>query len=184
MSTRCGRIFRRCSRRYMASRWSTWTTPPPRRSRGSVIRAMEQFYCEDCANIHRGVHELSERATDVLRVFARQGAAVPERARCGRDCLRAWHYGRRSTWWRRATDANSSAADDEIVDQRHGAPLQHRSLAMLCELPGAKLRVIPITRQRGIAAGRIRTAARSQDQVGLHRACLQCPGHRQPGAAR
>jgi cysteine desulfurase/selenocysteine lyase len=36
------------------------TTQKPRR----VMRALEQFYCEDCANIHRGVHQLSERATE------------------------------------------------------------------------------------------------------------------------
>ncbi len=29
----------------------------------SVIRAIEHFYSEDCSNIHRGVHELSMRAT-------------------------------------------------------------------------------------------------------------------------
>ncbi len=29
----------------------------------SVIDAIIQFYMLDCANIHRGVHELSERAT-------------------------------------------------------------------------------------------------------------------------
>src|SRR5215472_10109988 len=29
----------------------------------SVINAERDFYLHDCANIHRGVHELSERAT-------------------------------------------------------------------------------------------------------------------------
>ena len=35
------------------------TTQKPR----SVIEALHRFYEEDCANIHRGVHLLSERAT-------------------------------------------------------------------------------------------------------------------------
>ena len=30
----------------------------------SVIQTLQRFYCEDCANIHRGVHELSARATE------------------------------------------------------------------------------------------------------------------------
>src|SRR5713101_3790740 len=29
----------------------------------AVIQAEERFYLNDCSNIHRGVHELSERAT-------------------------------------------------------------------------------------------------------------------------
>src|SRR5437016_4570418 len=37
------------------------TTQKPR----SVIDAIVRFYTEDCSNIHRGVHLLSERATRV-----------------------------------------------------------------------------------------------------------------------
>ena len=36
------------------------TGQTPRR----VIEAMGKFYLEDCANVHRGVHELSQRATE------------------------------------------------------------------------------------------------------------------------
>ncbi len=36
------------------------TGQTPRR----VIEAMSKFYLEDCANVHRGVHELSQRATE------------------------------------------------------------------------------------------------------------------------
>lgn len=36
------------------------TTQTPR----AIIAAMRKFYEEDCANVHRGVHELSQRATD------------------------------------------------------------------------------------------------------------------------
>ena len=29
-----------------------------------VIDAVRKFYLEDCANVHRGVHELSQRSTE------------------------------------------------------------------------------------------------------------------------
>src|ERR1700683_180061 len=41
----------------------------------SVLDAMNRFYCEDCANVHRGVHELSQRAThcyDCSRIKVQQ----------------------------------------------------------------------------------------------------------------
>src|SRR6266576_1952502 len=30
----------------------------------AVLEAMERFYTEECSNVHRGVHNLSERATE------------------------------------------------------------------------------------------------------------------------
>src|SRR3972149_7135901 len=47
----------------------------------AVLEAMGRFYAEECANVHRGVHLLSQRATDdyeAARVQAQQflGAAA------------------------------------------------------------------------------------------------------------
>ena len=39
----------------------------------AVIDAIRHFHEVDCANIHRGVHELSQRSTARLRRDARQG---------------------------------------------------------------------------------------------------------------
>ena len=50
---------------FTASRWSTSITPPPRRSRSGDRRDRLTYYEADNANIHRGVHLLSERATEV-----------------------------------------------------------------------------------------------------------------------
>jgi hypothetical protein len=49
-----------------ATRWPTSTTPPPRRCRRPVLDAMRHFEAHDRANIHRGVHTLSQRATDAF----------------------------------------------------------------------------------------------------------------------
>ena len=46
-----------------ASRSSTSITPPPRHKPQAVIDAVTRFYSAENANIHRGVHYLSERAT-------------------------------------------------------------------------------------------------------------------------
>ena len=47
------------------SGWSTSTMPPRRRSRGSVIDALSHYYEAENGNIHRGVHYLSETATEL-----------------------------------------------------------------------------------------------------------------------
>ena len=46
-----------------------------------MLEAMEAFYETSYANVHRGVYELAERATEGLET-AREGPRAPERA-CG-----------------------------------------------------------------------------------------------------
>ena len=60
----CARISRSCDRRCAASRWSISTTPPPRQKPQCVIDAEVAYYSQTNANVHRGVHTLSQRATD------------------------------------------------------------------------------------------------------------------------
>ena len=110
----------------------------------AVIRALEQFYCEDCSNIHRGVHQLSERATECYE--------------CSRGKLQRWLNARDTAeiiFVRGATEAINLVAhtygrkfigpDDEIVI----SAMEHHSnivpWQILREMTGAKLRVIPIT---------------------------------------
>ncbi len=109
----------------------------------AVIDAMRKFYLEDCANVHRGVHELSQRATDdyegartAVQKFI--GAAEPEEiiyTRGTTDALNlvAHSYGR----------THVQGGDEVII-----STLEHHSnivpWQILCDERGATLRVIPI----------------------------------------
>jgi cysteine desulfurase / selenocysteine lyase len=116
------------------------TTQKPR----SVVHALEKFYCEDCANIHRGVHLLSERATECYECSRGKvqrfinagdiGEVVFVRGTTEAINLVAASYGRRFIH-----------EGDEIII----SAMEHHSnivpWQLLCEQTGARLRVIPIT---------------------------------------
>ena len=109
----------------------------------AVIDAMRKFYLEDCANVHRGVHKLSQRATDdyegartAVQKFI--GAAESEEVIYTggtTDALNlvAHSYGR----------THVHAGDEVII-----STLEHHSnivpWQILCDERGATLRVIPI----------------------------------------
>jgi cysteine desulfurase/selenocysteine lyase len=109
----------------------------------SVIETIRQFYTADCSNIHRGVHELSERSTyayeDARARIARhinaasQNEIVFVRGTTEGINLVAQTYGRKHV----------GAGDEVIV-----SALEHHSnivpWQLLCEDRGAKLRVIPM----------------------------------------
>lgn len=109
----------------------------------SVIDAVRRFYEADCANIHRGVHELSQRST-----VAYEGARTKARrflnARADSSIIfvRGATEGINlvsSSWGRK----NIKAGDEIIV-----SALEHHSnivpWQMLCQEKGAVLRVIPM----------------------------------------
>ncbi|MBI4213049.1 MAG: cysteine desulfurase [Chloroflexi bacterium] len=110
----------------------------------SVIDAVVRYYREENANIHRGIHYLSERATADYEAARRHiarfiNAPDPRETIFVRGTteainLVAHSYGRRFIH-----------ADDEIVI----SAMEHHSnivpWQLLCEQTGAKLRVIPIT---------------------------------------
>ncbi len=116
------------------------TTQKPRQ----VISAMERFYCEDCANIHRGVHLLSERATECYECSRGKvqrflnagdiGEIVFVRGATEAINLVAQTYGRKFI-----------QEGDEIII----TAMEHHSnivpWQILCEYTGAQLKVIPIT---------------------------------------
>jgi cysteine desulfurase / selenocysteine lyase len=109
----------------------------------SVINAITRFYQEDCSNIHRGVHLLSERATrayEDVRLTAQQfiHASNPAEVIFVRGTteainLVAQSYGR----------AHVQAGDAVLI-----SAMEHHSnivpWQMLCEEKGAKLHVIPM----------------------------------------
>jgi len=113
-----------------------------------VLDAMRAFYENDYANIHRGVYELSERATRMhdearAKVARLLGAADPREIVFTRNAteainLVAWSWGR--THLRRGDEVLVTALE-------HHANLVPWQL--LCEERGARLRVAPID-DRGV----------------------------------
>jgi cysteine desulfurase / selenocysteine lyase len=110
----------------------------------AVIDRLTTFYAHENANVHRGVHLLSERATDAYEDARRTvcrflNAADPREIVFVRGTteainLVAQSYGR-----------SHVAPGDEIVI----TTMEHHSnivpWQMLCEQTGARLRVVPIT---------------------------------------
>jgi cysteine desulfurase/selenocysteine lyase len=108
-----------------------------------VIESLRRFYEGDCANIHRGVHELSERATaayEDARVRVRQfiNAGKHEEVVFVRGTTEAINLVA-ATWGR-----NNVHKGDEIII----SSLEHHSnivpWQILCQETGAILRWIPI----------------------------------------
>lgn len=116
------------------------TTQKPR----AVIDAIRRYYENDNANIHRGVHELSVRATDAYEgargtVQRFLHAAAPEEVVFVRGATEAINLVAQS-WGR----GHVRAGDEVLVS----AMEHHSNLVpwqMLCAETGAMLRIIPIT---------------------------------------
>jgi cysteine desulfurase/selenocysteine lyase len=109
----------------------------------AVIDAIRKFYEVDCANIHRGVHELSQRSTAAYEE-TRTKAKRFLNARSKNEIIfvRGTTEGINlvtSSWGRH----NVSEGDEIVI-----SALEHHSnivpWQMLCEEKGAKLRVIPM----------------------------------------
>jgi len=113
----------------------------------AVIDAIRRFHEVDCANIHRGVHELSQRSTAAYEE-TRSKTRRFLNARTKEECIfvRGTTEGINlvaSSWGRR----NVKAGDEIII-----SAMEHHSnivpWQMLCEETGATLRVIPMN-ERG-----------------------------------
>lgn len=109
----------------------------------AVIDAIRKFYEVDCANIHRGVHELSQRSTEAYEQ-TRTKVKRFLNAKSNKEIIfvRGTTEGINlvtQTWGRRTLREG-----DEIII----AGLEHHSnivpWQMLCEEKAARLRVIPI----------------------------------------
>ncbi len=111
-----------------------------------VINAVSDYYLHDNANVHRGVHRLSQRATD-----AYEGA---------RDKVRAFvnaQSDKEIIFVRGATEAVNLIAQsfvrpklspgDEILISHMEHHANIVPWQMLCEQTGAQLKVIPMTEQ-------------------------------------
>ncbi len=113
----------------------------------AVVEAIRRFHEVDCANIHRGVHELSQRSTaayeetraKVRRFLHAQSSDELIFVRGATEGINLVA----STWGRK----NLRAGDEIVI-----SAMEHHSnivpWQMLCEERGAKLRVVPMN-ERG-----------------------------------
>ena len=116
------------------------TTQKPRR----VLEALERFYVNECSNVHRGLHELSSRATadfegarDLVQRFI--GAADRREIVFTRGTTESINLVARS-WG----EENVGAGDEILL-----TTMEHHSnivpWQLLCERRGARIVVAPVT---------------------------------------
>jgi cysteine desulfurase/selenocysteine lyase len=109
----------------------------------AVIEAEELFYRRDCSNIHRGVHELSERATKSYE-DARLKAQRFVNARDSKEII----FVRGTTEAINLVAATFGRTNVQAGDEILITAMEHHSnivpWQILCEEKGAKLRVAPI----------------------------------------
>ena len=109
----------------------------------AVIEAIRKFYEVDCANIHRGVHELSQRSTaayEQTRAKAKQ--FLNARSKTELIFVRGTTEGINlvaQTWGRKCVKAGDEIIVSAMEHHSNIVPWQ-----MLCEEKGAALRVIPM----------------------------------------
>jgi cysteine desulfurase/selenocysteine lyase len=110
----------------------------------AVIEAIRKFHEVDCANIHRGVHELSQRSTAAYEgTRAKMKRFLNARSKSELIFVRGTTEGINlvaSSWGHK----NVREGDEIVI-----SAMEHHSnivpWQMLCEATGATLRVIPIS---------------------------------------
>lgn len=110
----------------------------------AVIDALVHYYTHDNANIHRGVYELSQRATDAYEAARSQvarllGTADPAECIFVRGATEAINLVA-SSWGRNHLKAGDEVLLSELEHHSNIVPWQ-----LACEATGAQLRFIPTT---------------------------------------
>ena len=128
----------------MANRWSTSTTRQQPRNRRPLLRQKSRYYTETNANIHRGIHFLSEQATaqyeGVREKIARFiGAGSPESIIFTRNATEAINLVAYS-WARKFLKEGDEIVITAFEHHSNLVPWQLTAKAI-----GAKLRYIPLT---------------------------------------
>ncbi len=156
---------------------STASSQKPRQ----VLEAMDEYYRTTHANVHRGVHTLSENATAAyenarLRVARFINAASPKEVIFTRNAteslnLVAYSWGR----------ANLSPGDEVLITE-----MEHHSnivpWQLVCEMTGATLRFVPITPHGELGLrGAGYSVDRTHETLRFH-GHVQCAGHDQSGS--
>ena len=111
-----------------------------------VIDAIRRYYEHDRANVHRGVHELSQRAT-----HSYEQARVKVQRFLNAAQLEEIIYVRGATEGINLVSSSWGLANIDAGDEVLVSAMEHHSnivpWQMLCERTGAKLRVIPMNQQ-------------------------------------
>jgi cysteine desulfurase/selenocysteine lyase len=111
-----------------------------------VIEAVAEYYRRDHANVHRGVHQLSQRATDAF-----EGAREKVRRFINAASEREVIFTRGTTeainlvaqsWGRSSLGPGDEVVISHLEHHANIVPWQ-----MLCQQTGAALKVIPMTRE-------------------------------------
>lgn len=109
----------------------------------AVIDAIVAYYSADNANVHRGVHLLSERATE-----AYEGARARIRRHLNAACPREIVFVRQATEGINLVMASFGRSLVEGGDEILISAIEHHAnivpWQMLCEEKGARLRVVPV----------------------------------------
>ena len=109
-----------------------------------VIEAMAEYYRRDHANVHRGVHTLSQRATEAFE-GAREKISAFINAQSSREVIFTRGTTEAINLVAQSWGRTNVGAGDEIVISH----LEHHAnivpWQMLCEQTGATLKVIPMT---------------------------------------
>ena len=147
-----------------------------------MIDAIRKFHEVDCANIHRGVHELSQRSTAAYEeTRAKAKRFLNARSKNELIFVRGTTEGINlvaSSWGRK----NVKAGDEIVI-----SAMEHHSnivpWQMLCEEKGAKLRVIPMNDRGELLLEEYEKLLNPRTRMVAVGARLQRAGHHQPGAA-
>jgi len=109
----------------------------------AVVEAIRRFHEVDCANIHRGVHELSQRSTAAYEeTRAKAKKFLNSRSKNELIFVRGTTEGVNlvsSSWGRKFVKEGDEIVISAMEHHSNIVPWQ-----MLCEEKGAKLRVIPM----------------------------------------
>lgn len=120
----------------------------------AVINAVARYYKKDNANVHRGLHELSSRATDAYegaraKVAAYLGAASAEEIVFTRGTTEGINLVAQ-TWGAQFVRAGDVILLTEMEHHSNLVPWQ-----MLAERTGARLRFVPVTEDGTLALDRL-----------------------------
>ena len=143
-----------------------------------MIEALDRYWREHNANVHRGVHTLSEEAT-ALYEGARRDARPPHRRRPARGRLRP-QRDRGAQPGRVLLGPRERRRGRPHRGHRDGAPLQHRPLVPARPGAGRRPRLGADHRRGPARPGRLRDAARARAEARLRRARLERARHDQP----
>ena len=128
------------------------TTQKPR----AVIDALQHYYEHDNANVHRGLHELSSRATEAYEGARQRVARISRRGEAPTKSSSPAGRPRASIWSRRAWGGKFLRAGDVILltEMEHHSNLVPWQL--LAERTGARLRFVPVHEDGTLALDQLR----------------------------